>query len=362
MRPTCRHLLLGLGLWLVAAAASADSGCRIAFDMGSSGIRAGSTTSRETARTSIDYLSPLLAGRGLTDTLPATVAALVELPREAGFAADCARFGGGYSAWRLALQQDPAALVATLERTHAQSGVAVLVVPQAQEGAYAYAGARKLLGDRLLTTHILDIGGGSLQIAGNDSVYGAALGQKTWHHRLCRELQRPPGLPCDLLPLSSDELARARALLAGLLDGAAAALPRSLTITAISRPVTRGVMPALARLGKETAAPASGREALARAIDTLAVLTTEEAARRSSTPPKYTAYLFSDLLLVEGLLQATGADTLRAADIDIDNLPGMLADERPYAWGAHYACYLERLRTQGIDAFSSDPRSCADGR
>ena len=44
----------------------------------------------------------------------------------------------------------------TNARIHAASAVAVLVIPQLQEGAYGYTGARQLLGDRLTTSHVLD--------------------------------------------------------------------------------------------------------------------------------------------------------------------------------------------------------------
>ena len=66
--------------------------------MGSSGIRAGASGSAVTTQTGIEYLDPLWAGRGLEETVAPTIAALNDLPREAGFPADCARVGGGFSA------------------------------------------------------------------------------------------------------------------------------------------------------------------------------------------------------------------------------------------------------------------------
>ena len=109
-----RHSLFGLACGLVAALAFADEPCRVAFDMGSSGIRAGYSGSAVTTRAGIDYLAPLWAGHGLEPVVLPTIRALRHLPEEGRFPEDCARVGGGFSAWRLALQQDPGALVAIL--------------------------------------------------------------------------------------------------------------------------------------------------------------------------------------------------------------------------------------------------------
>ena len=64
------------------------------------------------------------------------------------------------------------------------------------------------------------------------------------------------------------------------------------------------------------------------------------------------------MLLVEGLLEATRGDSLMVAEIDLTNIPGLLADERAFAWQRHYGCYLDRLRGMGLDAYASDPDSC----
>lgn len=354
-----RRALAGLVFALLAASTAADEACRIAYDMGSSGIRAGASTSRVTARADIDYLAPLWAGRGLEETLAPTIAALNDLPLQAGFAGDCRRVGGGFSAWRLALGQDPEALAAILARLRAASGVALLVVPQGQEGAYGYFGARQLLGDRLTTSHVLDIGGGSLQVAGERHSYGEALGQKIWHRHLCRELRHDESAPCALQPMTGDELAAARRLTAEKLAGVGAALPPPVSMTAISRPVSRGVLPAVNRLLPQEATPGSLRlAALSTAIDQLAGLSRDETAARVGSPPSYVAYLLSDMLLVEGLLRATGGEVLPVAELDLTNLPGLLADDRAFAWAPHYACYLDRLREIGLAAYASDPATC----
>lgn len=354
-----RHLAAAGLLVLAAVAAGADEACRIAFDMGSSGIRAGASGSSTTKQADIDYLGPLWAGRGLAETIPPTIAALRDLPEQAGFPAECVKVGGGFSAWRLAAQQNAGELADTLARIETASHTAVLVIPQAQEGAYGYFGAQRLLGERLTTTHILDIGGGSLQVAGATTSYGEALGQKIWHRHLCQEIRNSEAVPCELQPMTSDELATARTLLVEKLAGVGAALPGPTTMTAISRPVSRGVLPAVARLVPGGTTPSSlQRAALTAAINQLAGATLAETTALVGGSSRHVVYLLSDLLLVEGLLLATDGASLQVAELDLTNLPGLLADDRAFAWGRHYACYLDRLRSLGVDAYASDPASC----
>lgn len=359
MQPFVR-LLAGLAGCLIGALALAGEPCRIAFDMGSSGIRAGSTGQPEVPRADIDYLTPLTAGRGLAETLPATATALRELPAHGHFAADCPRIGGGFSAWRLATGENRNRLADDLAALRRDTGVAVLVIPQNREGAYGYFGARQLLGQHLTTSHILDIGGGSLQIAGQRQSFGALFGQKLWHHRLCQALGRGDTMPCALQPLTPAELDKARAVLQQHLNGIHRALPQGATLTAISRPVTRGVAPAVAHFFNRPAGLDHLSPAMLRAtLEQHAGLDLAETARRLGAEPRHAGYLISDLLLVEGLLLATGNHDLRIAEIDLTNLPGLLADDHAYRWAGVYDCYLARLRRQGIAAYDSDPATCA---
>ncbi|MBL8419020.1 MAG: hypothetical protein JNK92_00125 [Dechloromonas sp.] len=354
-----RHAAAGLVLALLAASTATGESCRIGYDMGSSGIRAGASGSADTTQVGIEYLDPLWAGRGLEETVAPTIAALNDLPREAGFPAGCARVGGGFSAWRLALEQDAERLADILTRIRAASAVAVLVIPQLQEGAYGYSGARQLLGDRLTTSHVLDIGGGSLQIAGEHSAWGDMLGQKAWHRRLCQEIRNAESVPCELQPMTGAELVTARSLLAKLLGGVAAALPGAVTLTAISRPVSRGVAPAVARLVPAGAgANALERPAISAAIGRIVGLTGSETMVATGNSSDHVTYLLSTMLLVEGVLLATGGESLTVAEVDLTNLPGLLADDRAFAWGQRHGCYLERLQTQGIGAYASDPATC----
>lgn len=358
MRPL-RALLAGLAGCLLAAIAMAGEPCRIAFDMGSSGIRAGQAGRPEVMRADIDYLGPLSAGRGLAETLPLTIAALRDLPASASFGQDCAQLGGGFSAWRMAAQADRQQLAADLAGIRQASGVAVLVIPQRQEGAYGYQGARQLLGDRLTTSHILDIGGGSLQIAGARRSFGALFGQKLWHRELCTALRQSTELPCALQPMTPQEVDSARNLLRSRLHDIARDLPQGATMTAISRPVTRGVAPAVAHFFNR---PAGLNEIsptqISATLELHAGLPLDEMAERLGSERNHAAYLISDLLLVEGLMAATGGHDLHIAEIDLTNLPGLLADDRGYRWAAQHDCYLQRLRTIGVGAYFSDPASC----
>ena len=107
----------------------------------------------------------------------------------------------------MATQEDRRKLAGDLEAIRSASGVAVLVIPQRQEGAYGYLGARHLLGNRLTTSHILDIGGGSLQIAGESHSFGALFGQKLWQPRTVQGAAQQFG---TAVPVTADDAGRTR--------------------------------------------------------------------------------------------------------------------------------------------------------
>lgn len=332
----------------------------MAFDIGSSGVRVGASSSAAQAHIDIDYLTPLWAGRGLDETLAATVAALKNLPLEAGLPAPCDRVAGAFSAWRLAWQQAAGDTAALMARLQADTRVAVLVMPQAVEGAFAYASARQVLGPRLATSHVLDIGGGSFQIAGARTTYGQALGQKSWHQVLCATLRQSAVASCDLHPMSAADLRWARRLLDDKFSGMALALGPLPTLTAISRPVTRGVAPAVRLLvaGKtESTTPLSAKD-IRTAIARLAGLSTEKAAALVNSQAAYATYLLSDMLLLEGVLRATGDADVQVIEGTLSILPALLADDKAFLWSARYGCYLERFKVSGPDAYFSDPATC----
>lgn len=337
-------------------------GCRIAFDIGSSGVRAGSDMLTTVAQADIDYLGPQWAGRPFDTLAEPTIDTLRRLPEKAGFPRDCARFGGGFSAWRLAHAREGVAIVPTLARIAAASGTAVLIVPQQVEGAYAHASARSSLTTLTAEDLVLDIGGGSLQISGAHGSVGGVLGQKAWHRELCQALRNSDNVPCALQPLTGEELTRARSFADHRLDELAIrrTLPGAGTLVAVSRPVTRGVAPAVRRLQGS----ASNRLALAdltRSTTGIAALDAAATAALVDSAPRHAAFLLSDMLLVEGLLRAAGKHELGVTEADISNLPAMLADDRAYAWAERYTCYLVRLATMGINAYFADPATCNAG-
>ena len=353
------RLLPLLACALAAGYAQAAAPCRVAYDIGSSGVRAGASNSSMTTTARIDYLAALRETGSLAATVEPTAAALSAPFREELFDTACARVGGGFSAWRLALQQDVGKLIPVLTRLRAATGVAVIVVPQNVEGAYGYRGARSLLGARLGTSHVLDIGGGSLQITGEQGSFGDAIGQKRWHEQVCQALGKPGPLPCSLAPMTGEALAAVRALLAQRLQALPAVLPGPLALTAVSKPVTHGVAPAVRRLlDKPPGQAALTRADLGRAIGQVAGMTLGDTARRVDMAPAHAAYLLSDMLLVEGLMQASGVTDLQVADIELTNVPGLLADDRAYRWADDYGCYLVRLARDGLDAYAGNPDSC----
>ena len=64
------------------------------------------------------------------------------------------------------------------------------------------------------------------------------------------------------------------------------------------------------------------------------------------------------MLLVEALLQTTGTPEIEVAEIDLNNLSALLEDEKAYAREKHYDCYLDRLRSLGINHCESDSTTC----
>lgn len=332
--------------------------CRIAFDMGSSGIRAGSTQSSTETRVDLDVLAVVNAGQGIDTLVPLTTAAFKALRGQGRWNGCHAQVGMGFSAWRLALQQDSDALAEALRQIRQRSGVAVLVTPPAQEGRYGYEAARRALGDRLGTRRVLDIGGGSLQVSGPQGVFGVPLGQKAWHRLLCQTLSRGDVVPCALQPLSTDEVASARRLAAEQLQSLPQMLSTPVDMVATTRPVTRGVAPAVQQLRGSASPDSLASQDLGAVIEAWASRTGPELSAAAGLPPEHAGFLMSDMLLVEGLMTAAASDTLMVAEAEGNNVRGILMDDRAYRWARQHGCYLQRLRTLGEAAYASDPATC----
>lgn len=351
-------MALVTGLGTAAWAAETAAPCRIAFDLGSSGIRAGSTASTAEPRMDLDVLAAVNSGTGIDAVVPHTAVALRVL-RQQGRWPDChGQVGVGFSAWRLALRREPDDLIQALRNIRRASGVSLLVAPPAQEGHYGYDGARRALGARLGERRVLDIGGGSLQVTGPQAVFGVPLGQKAWHRLLCQSLGRGDEVPCALQPLSAAEVTHARQVAAAQLQGLPMALGTPVDMTAITRPVSRGVAPAVHQLRQTPAEDRLARADLEAVIDAWAGQSGQALGTAAGLPVEHAGFLMSDMLLVEGLMTAARSDTLMVAEAEATNVRGILADERAYRWAQHYECYLARLRTLGEAAYASDPLTC----
>lgn len=366
---------VGAALMAMASAGAAASepppSCAIGFDMGSSGIRVGSTIDGRDGRVSIDYLADLWADGVMDATNDATVAALNGL----GGDSRCVTVAGAYSAWRLAVEKEGATRVAdTLAALHRRSGVAIFVIPQAVEGSYGYFGARHLLGERLTTPYILDMGGGSLQIASADGGWGTALGQKAWRKAFCTHAKSSADPTCTTNPVGPDAIAAARRILSADVDAARATLGHGLRVTAVSAPVVRGMHPILAHLAARRAisgqvdAGGFDRAALDSAIalmqdrDDHAILRLLDGCRPDGgavlCQPRFVATIVTDMLLLRTFMDGLDIRRLEVAEADLTNVPGILADPRATAWAARYTCYLDRLRDLGVDAYTSSPQEC----
>ncbi|MBF0158982.1 MAG: hypothetical protein HQL58_05610 [Magnetococcales bacterium] len=365
-------LLLSV-LWSGIAGAS---DCRIGFDVGSSGIRVGVAGNPVSARASIDYLADVWPDNEINVTVEATMAALIQLPQTAALPEGCVKVAGGYSAWRLALERGNVThLVGVLSEIHRRTGVALYVIPQDVEGSYGYHAAKQALGDRLHTPFVLDIGGGSLQIAGITGGWGTHLGQKTWRQLFCQQVKGSSDASCTTNPVGAKAQEQAATLLADELTAARKQLGSGLSLTAVSAPVVRSIHPVLQFLVNKGHIVADGvdaagfsQSALAAAIAVLAPQDDGaldrlldhclEATQRPICSTRFIPVLVTDMLLVHALMRGLAVDRIEVAEADLTNVAGILADERALAWSSHYACYLRKLQQVGIDAFKADTRVC----
>lgn len=171
--------MLLFGWSLTVPETSVATECRMGFDIGSSGIRVGSNLNSDHTKMAIDYLVDVYADNEINLTVEKTVEAMISLPKTAVIPEGCRAVAGSYSAWRLAWRQgDPNKLIATLKDIHQQTKIALFVIPQDVEAGYGYVSAKVAMGSAMQTPFILDLGGGSLQIADARSGWGTELGQK----------------------------------------------------------------------------------------------------------------------------------------------------------------------------------------
>lgn len=367
---------LALGVLAVMLSAPVQAGCRIGFDVGSSGIRVGAADSAAQARTSIDYLADVWADNRIDTSVAPTIAAFSTLPAEAGLPGGCDAVAGGYSAWRLAMERgNPAEVAETLRLLRARTGVALYVIPQDVEGTYGFYAARQALGDRLRDSYILDVGGGSMQIASIHTGWGAALGQKAWRKMYCHDGKGSAAAACAVNPVGPGAIPLARQLLARNVASARAALGHLQEATAVSAPLVNTMHPVIRYLAARGLIAADGITgssfdivALGAAIrvlsdkDDAALLryldNCPQVDGRAICAPSFLPTLVSDMLMVHTFMEGLGIRRLELAEANITNVPGLLADTRAWAWRDRYDCYLSRLVQQGDRAFKSDPATC----
>ncbi|MBF0611835.1 MAG: hypothetical protein G8345_16845 [Magnetococcales bacterium] len=355
--------------------AKADE-CRVGFDVGSSGLRVGTLESKETAKTGVDFLADVWSDNIINLTVDATVEAMTTLPEKIN-KKGCHGVAGGYSAWRYAMEKGkPEQVVETLKEIQSRSGVYLFVIPQDVEGSYGYVAAKEALGDRLTTSHILDIGGGSMQIASKDGGWGTALGQKAWMKLFCEKVKQEKVDVCQPNPVGKAALETYQSILAPYTFEAKNSLKvdGAFAITAVSTNVVNTTLPVLDHLvnlkksvaGRVTA-DGFDRQALQGAIallsnkDDKALLATLDGClwqEKAFCDGKFIKSFVTDMLLVHAFMEALGLDWLHVGQANITNIPGILQDSRPLAWSKNYPCYLKRLQEQGSKAFNSDPGTC----
>ncbi|MBF0614135.1 MAG: hypothetical protein G8237_03140 [Magnetococcales bacterium] len=368
----------GLMGWLVLAIPvdGLAEACRMGFDVGSSGIRVGSTVNDAQAKVAIDYLGDVWPDQEINQTVEATIEALRTLPGNAGvLSGECRGVAGGYSAWRLALQNgDPQRLIATLGQIHAQTGVPLFVIPQDVEGIHGHRAASNVLGAQLRTPFILDLGGGSVQIASTSLGWGADLGQKSWRKLFCARIKQSPDPNCAPNPVGVAARAETGRVLATRLAAARQRLGSGIRMTAISAPVVKTIHPVLRHLALVHGLVPSDsvdehgfqRVALTAAVEQLAPLDDAALTTLLADPQKpvcearFLPALVTDMLLVEALMTALEVERMEVAYASTSNVSGLLADPQARAWADHYPCYLRKLAEMGVDAYHADPAvSCA---
>jgi hypothetical protein len=368
-------LFIGLlALLGVGAGHAEDQACRIGFDIGSSGIRVGSNTTGATASVDIDYFSDFWDDMKLDLSIEPTIQALLSLPNQAGLPNNCIAVAGGYSIWRLAMDHagwsDTAKI---LENIHRRTGVAIYVIPQEVEGFYGYFAAREILGDNLHTPYILDIGGGSLQIASVDRGWGAALGQRAWQQRFCEMVKNQASDLCVPNPVGPDASDRSASVLEPQIVEARTILGSGLRMTAVSPAVTKVIHPIVQILAAKKLVNGAVDEhgfslqALNEAIILLQehnddeILTLIDGCRWNGNQvcnTDFVEYFVTNMLLVKTLMDGLSIEYLEVGSARINNVPGLLADQRTFDFASHYDCYLMRLKEEGVDAYRSEITSC----
>lgn len=347
----------------------------MAFDVGSSGIRIGSTLDSAQTKVAIDYLADVDPDNEINVTVEKTIETLVSLPVETGIPKGCRGVAAGFSAWRLAWRKGkPDNLLATLKNIHQQTQVEFFIIPQDVEAVYGYISAKAALGAAIPTPFVLDLGGGSLQIASANIGWGTELGQKTWRKSLCREINNDPDPLCSVNPIGAAGVQKAAKIVLPETTAAQKILGSGIGLTAVSAPVVKGIHPVLSFLAGDRRLilgaidnHSFSRDILSHAIELLSTKSDEaiasllENCHENTSHPfcatRFIPTLVTDMLLVHAFMTGLAVEHMEVSSAEVTNVAGILADERGFAWAGHYNCYLDQLKKTGLDAFKSDPRS-----
>jgi exopolyphosphatase/guanosine-5'-triphosphate,3'-diphosphate pyrophosphatase len=198
---------------------------------------------------------------------------------------------------------------AVLERVHAETGVDLLVLPGRAEAELTFLAVRRWFGWSAGELLVLDIGGGSLELArGSDELPDVAVSMPLGAGRLARDrLPGDPPAPADVRAARKHvraEVARVvpqltRSGRPDLVVGTSKTL-RSLARVCGAAPSSEG--PYVARVLR--------RDALAQALPRLTGLTTAQRAALPGVSPQRASQLVAGALVADAALDLLGVDEL----------------------------------------------------
>jgi hypothetical protein len=367
-------LLIALDLEPSSAAAAE---CRAGFDLGSTEVRVGSNDNHEGKADRFEYLDHVKKN-GVDEALfHQTVKDIKTALQDAQMPPDCALVAGGFSAWRAALDAGEAdKLSKMLDRLHQENihngrGVPLYVIPIDVEAIYAHTAAKHALGEDLTTPFIWDIGGGSMQFGSEDKAWGAALGQDAWRALFCGKIEDSSDPKCPPNPVGKDAKRRTGELLAADVGKARKKLGESgIEVTAVSPPFVFLIHPILNCVVEGPVDDGGfSRDRLSKAIALLAEKSdgkirevvgangTEPCVELAKSP--YIDSSVTSMLLVDTFMEGLSIERVEVANAKINNVQGIIEDDRSFAWAKDYGCYLDRLREKGVTAYDeAKPAEC----
>lgn len=341
--------------------------CVVAFDLGSSGIRVGATHSDLIVESRFDYFGAYMKSGSMDGSLSQLVDSLKTLLDKTESNSECRRLAGGFSVWRMSLAKEPDRLKAMLKSIHDTTGVAIFVITQSREGRYAFEAAKAKLGSKLDTTHILDLGGGSFQVSDSSGGVGLQLGQKSVYQLLCQQLKMirssAPESDCSLDALSTSELESLRQYMREhlkiQLPDLVCALPHCVkSLTAISRPVTKGVYPMLGKLGMVSRPGVMLQSELSAAINSIAPLSLSGLTSKLDLHGNFSQFLISDSIFLEAVTKQFELSEIKVAEVEVNNVYGLSRDITLQSLSSRFDCYLFQISSSQSTDFEAMEHTC----